>query len=83
MCGGGRLRRGCQGATRAKGLSKPEEVTDGGLTVRAGSPGGLLDAGGDAATSTRAFEGTSWVPSFLGQRGSRPWLPLAFAGLPR
>ena len=64
VCSRGWPRRGCRGAVRDKGLSTPMEVTTRGLTVRASSPRGLLDLGGDTA-STGALGGTSGSPGFL------------------
>lgn len=66
ICRGEWLSRGCQSTVRAEDLSVPKEVTARGPTIRAGSPRGLLDAGGDTAASTGVFEGTSWAPSSEG-----------------
>lgn len=66
ICSGEWPRTGCQRAVGPKGLSVPQEVTTRGPTVRAGSPRGLLDAGGDTAASTGAFGGTGLGPGFLG-----------------
>lgn len=65
ICGRGALRRECQGAERVKGLPTSTEVTTRGPTVKASSPRGLLDLGGDT-TSAGALGGTSGSSGFLG-----------------